>query len=452
MLFVPSQKIKEINLKFLNILFFCFPVSFLVGNGVINIVIFLICLTGVLAFSLKIFSNENTRILYIILCFFILIFISTLLDVLEDPSNEHFFKSLSYFRYFLLFLVTSAMIRTEKLNFKYFLISCSLCTLFLSLDIIYQFINGSDLFGFEAYEKSKYHLAGFLKDEYMAGGYIQKFFIFTLVLFPFISKKFEEKKYFISVFLTVIFFMGILYSGNRMPLVIFILSIFLIIIFIKDLRIPLIIGSIFCSLIFYNSFKNYDNLKNYYLSFYDNGRLVIDYVKKYSFKKYPELENKKDIYFAGEAIKDKSLASKYESIPFASGHHVIYLTAIDLWADDPIIGNGIKSFRIKCLTKLYLPNRVCEGHPHNYYLELLNDTGIVGLLIFLLIVFLLLKSKLFHLKKYDKKEKLLIICIFIIIFCELFPLRSTGSFFTTQNSAYIFFILGILDGFKKIKI
>ena len=67
---------------------------------------------------------------------------------------------------------------------------------------------------------------------------------------------------------------------------------------------------------------------------------------------------------------------------FGSGHTVIYLTAIDLWTDSPMVGNGIKSFRIKCLTKLYKPNRVCEGHPHNYYLELLNDTGLTGTLIF----------------------------------------------------------------------
>jgi len=51
-----------------------------------------------------------------------------------------------------------------------------------------------------------------------------------------------------------------------------------------------------------------------------------------------------------------------------------------------------------------------------------------------------------------KKEKFLIICIFIIIFCEFFPLRSTGSFFATQSSAYVFFLLGMLNGIKKIKI
>ena len=30
---------------------------------------------------------------------------------------------------------------------------------------------------------------------------------------------------------------------------------------------------------------------------------------------------------------------------FWSGHSVIYLTAIDIWNDRPILGSGIKSFR-----------------------------------------------------------------------------------------------------------
>ena len=48
------------------------------------------------------------------------------------------------------------------------------------------------------------------------------------------------------------------------------------------------------------------------------------------------------------------------------------------------MGNGYKSFRSKCFTfeeknKKYL----CSTHPHNYHLEILHDTGIIGFLILL---------------------------------------------------------------------
>tara|TARA_Y100000996_G_scaffold326850_1_gene262889 strand:- start:411 stop:971 length:561 start_codon:yes stop_codon:yes gene_type:complete len=182
-------------------------------------------------------------------------------------------------------------------------------------------------------------------------------------------------------------------------------------------------------------------------------------LKKYAFKEYPELENQKGIkfkhYFFDQDFKrtpDGAENSKYKMMNFGSGHTVIYITALDLWTDSPVIGNGIKSFRIKCFTKLYLPNRSCEGHPHNYYLELLNDTGLVGTLVFFLFLFLIFRKKLLNIKKFEEKEKLLLLCLFIIVLNELFPIRSSGSFFSTSSSAYIFFLLGLFNGLKKIKI
>ena len=461
MLFTPSKNFSETNFKLLNILFSCFPISFLVGNGMTNIIIFLICLIGIFTFSNELHLVKKDRISLSCLAFFVILFVSTLLDIVEDPKNDHFLKSIAYFRYFFLFLVTSFFIKSGKFNLKYFLIVSFICTFSLSLDIAYQFINGSDFLGFKGYDKSEYHLGGFLGNEYIAGGYIQKFFIFSLILFAFVSKKIEKQKFIISIFLTIIFFLGILYSGNRMPVVMFTISIFLIIIFIKDLRLPLTVGILLCSTIFYISYNNNEKIKTPYYSFYDNTSSMWKNIKMFAFKEYPELESQKGTgfkfkrYFRYQEKTTTDLGaetSKYKVMNFGSGHTVIYLTAIDLWTDSPIIGNGIKSFRIKCLTKLYKPNRVCEGHPHNYYLELLNDTGLTGTLIFLLSLFFLLKNKFLNLKKYKKKEKLLIICIFIILFSELFPIKSTGSFFSTASSTYIFFILGILSGLKKIKI
>ena len=481
MLFTPSKNFSESNFKLLNILFSCFPISFLVGNGMTNIIIFLICLIGIFTFSNELHLVKKDKATLSFLAFFVILFVSTLLDIVEDPKNDHFLKSIAYFRYFFLFLVTSFFIKSGKFNFKYFLIVSFICTFPLSLDIAYQSINGSDFLGFKGYEKSKYHLGGFIQNEYIAGGYIQKFFIFSLIFFPFVSKKLEKQKFIISIFLTIVFFLGILYSGNRMPMVMFTISIFLIIIFIKDLRLPLMFGILLCSTIFYISYNNNEKIKTPYYSFYDNTSSMWKNIKMFAFKEYPELESQKGtgfkfkhyiellkefkyqnekLEFLGDRIRRneetttdlEAETSKYKILRFGSGHAVIYLTAIDLWTDSPIVGNGIKSFRIKCSTKLYKPNRVCEGHPHNYYLELLNDTGLTGTLVFLLSLFFLLKNKFLNLKKYKKKEKLLIICIFIILFSELFPIKSTGSFFSTSSSTYIFFILGVLSGLKKIKI
>jgi hypothetical protein len=223
-------------------------------------------------------------------------------------------------------------------------------------------------------------------------------------------------------------------------------------ILIKELRLSLVIASLFCVLIFAISIKTNDNLRDNYASFYYHSSGMMTGMKKYVSKKYPELEKEKEKYFVHRYMKSKKLQSKYEVLSsFGSGHLVIYLTAIDVWMDNPIIGNGIKSFRIKCLTKLHLPNRVCETHPHNYYLELLNDTGLLGALFLVCVIFYLIKNKFFNFKYYEKNEKFLFICLLIIIITEFFPLRSSGSFFSTINSSFIFLILGMLSGLKTIK-
>jgi hypothetical protein len=447
-----------VNSKTLNILFLFFPVTFLMGNAVLNIHILLIAITGIIFFKKEIFSFKKEKLLAVILIFFILVLVSTLIDISKDPKNDHFLKSISYFRYFFLFLISSCLVKSGKFKIKYFLVSCLVCSLFLSLDIIYQFLNGSDIFGFVGYEgaaphsgKDIYHLAGFLKNEYVAGGYILKFFIFALILIPVIGKKLDKQKFLISTILPIIFFSGILFSGNRMPLVMFCISILLMIILVKELRLSLAIASLFCVLIFTISIKMNDNLKKNYISFYQNSSSIMPNIKKFVSKKYPELEKRKENYFRNKYGESKKLQSKYEMLNFGSGHTVIYLTAIDVWMDNPIIGNGIKSFRIKCLTKLHLPNRVCSSHPHNYYLELLNDTGLLGTLLLVCVIFYLIINKFFNFKHYEKNEKLLFICLLIILIAEFFPLKSSGSFFSTTSSSFIFLILGILNGLKKIK-
>ena len=108
-----------INSKTLNILFLLFPVAFLMGNMALNINILLICITGIIVFRKKIFSFKNERLSAVILIFFILILFFTLIDISKDPKNDHFFKSVSYFRYFFLFLISSCLVKSGKFKIKY---------------------------------------------------------------------------------------------------------------------------------------------------------------------------------------------------------------------------------------------------------------------------------------------------------------------------------------------
>ena len=111
----------------------------------------------------------------------------------------------------------------------------------------------------------------------------------------------------------------------------------------------------------------------------------------------------------------------------------IYITSIDLFLNKPFIGGGIKSFRNDCVKIIHLPNRVCENHPHNFILEILNDTGLIGLMFILSFVFYLLINN-YKDYKYGDLEKLQIsnwiyLAIILSVLMFFFPIKSSGSFF-----------------------
>ena len=123
----------------------------------------------------------------------------------------------------------------------------------------------------------------------------------------------------------------------------------------------------------------------------------------------------------------------------------------DTWLMNKYIGGGIKSFRINCPNRQNLDSderKVCNSHPHNYYLEILADLGIVGFIfigsIFTITIYLSLIKKYF-LKSSLSSNNTIIPFIFIFI-VEIFPIKSTGSFFTTGNSTFIFLTLSIIAG------
>ena len=79
------------------------------------------------------------------------------------------------------------------------------------------------------------------------------------------------------------------------------------------------------------------------------------------------------------------------------------LTAIEMFKDKPLLGHGVKSFRFICKKEPYKIDIFdnynfrlnCGNHPHNTYLQLISETGIIGFgfvfLFFLYILISLLK-------------------------------------------------------------
>ena len=100
----------------------------------------------------------------------------------------------------------------------------------------------------------------------------------------------------------------------------------------------------------------------------------------------------------------------------------------------------------------------CSTHSHNYYFELLSEAGILGLILIVAFFSIILKNSFFYFKKNYKKNDLkfyLFIPILLVFLMEIWPIRSTGSFFTTWNATFTWMIIAILSAVtlegKKVK-
>ena len=88
---------------------------------------------------------------------------------------------------------------------------------------------------------------------------------------------------------------------------------------------------------------------------------------------------------------------------------------------------------------------MCSNHPHNYYLEILVESGIVGLLCAgtLALIFLIFIFKNFKLIRGSNIENFILSASIISLIIEVFPFRNTGSIFSTGNATYIIIISSI---------
>jgi O-antigen ligase len=90
----------------------------------------------------------------------------------------------------------------------------------------------------------------------------------------------------------------------------------------------------------------------------------------------------------------------------------------------------------------------CSTHPHNFLLEILSETGLVGFSIFFIFFFYLilyLKKKIRYLKSHliFKKHSHLLYGNILILLIYIWPLKTSGSFFTTWNGSFFWLNLGI---------
>jgi len=477
---MKSNSVNTIALT--NIFFGFFPISFILGNLFINLNILIFCCLGIFHLKSKIIKIKFNNSIKIILLFFLAIFFSTILSFFKSIYLQEYeysdlirlVKSILFFRFFLIIVIAYLLSEFDLLSFKYFFITATLAPLLVSVDIIYQYNFGSNLIGLKSLG---IYNSSFFGDELVAGSFVKNFSFFSILFIVFSLKHKNNLKFALTVLAICIFGAGILLSGNRMPLILYIFGLLLILLFKVEFKKTIFTSLFLLYVIFAFIFSNDEQIRNKYMSYYGNSKhIVLSMLKKptkeiqkdeilkeekndpatpepldviqYPWEKFTNLPNWKE----GQDLHDDFeflwvLQNEIDS------HTKIYLTALDTWKKNKVFGNGIKSFREDCQKLLiYKRDRLCSNHPHNYYLEILTDTGIIGFSIIFLIaaMFTFFIYKNFRFLNENHFGSSILLIAVISLFLESFPIRSTGSIFTTGNASYLVLLASILVSHKKL--
>ena len=492
---------KEINNNpylLVNFVFAFFPFSFIFGSLVVNLNLLLFCCLGIFYLKSKILQTKYDFIIKIIFLFFLIIFLSTTISVmksyyleghLSDLDLVRFSKSILFFRYFLFLIITYLLNKYDILDFKYFFLSAAFASMLVSIDLIFQYTFGFNMIGFEnpipstgtADEgKSASYWAelmalnprnsGFFGDEYIAGGYIQRFAFFAIFSVILLFKNKNYKKFIFPIATICILGTGIVFAGNRMPLILFIFGLFLIFLFNLKIKKIFFTGLVVLLIILNFIILSNETYKYAYHLFIYNSKSVLYLPTIKVFSKFKKVDE--------QSPKIKKFFYKGRTVRLETYHERLFLTAIDTWKFNKIYGNGIKSFREVChklreMKDINLEervfshnrpvapeevhyfgkkNRLCSNHPHNYYFEILTETGAAGLIV-ILIIALMFIIFLFKNYKFINKinlENFILLSAIISLALETMPIRSSGSLFTTNNATYLMLIASIVLSYKKI--
>jgi O-antigen ligase len=235
-------------------------------------------------------------------------------------------------------------------------------------------------------------------------------------------------------FIIIFYLIALFLSGDRMPFIMTLGTLFLIFFFLKNFKLNLSVAIIIFLLFFIFQIKN-----NRY--FFDRYKIFI-----------------KEVYPVENKIND----TVYETRNFFDsqwGAH--FLTGYEIFKNNSYFGIGLKQFKVECSSIAYeninsdFRSGRCSSHPHNLYIEMLAETGIISSLIFVcLIVFFFIRClKVLFNKKikpyYNSYEYVLFVSFFVVNVFTFFPIRSSGSFFSNFAGSLIWYNFSFLFIYLK---
>ena len=403
---------KLINLS--SILFVLIPLSLISGPFIPDLSLVIITINFILLTIInKKYEIFNSKFLVFFFLFCLMITIVSFFSLNTSSIQSGLF----YFRFGLFSLAGYILIDVKKDLLKYTLYLLLFIYFMLFIDSIYQYKFNENLLGFKYINLSNFRITSFFGKDEILGSYSVRLLPLTFFLIIFTLDKSNIKKRILFISLFIISSVIILISGERTSLALFFLLILFLFISSFNLRKLLIFPIIASLIIFTVVISKSDKIK---------ARMITD------------------------TINQLGLSEKSERIVlFSRTYEGHYLVALNMFKEKPIFGHGPKMFRFYCSKEEnFVADNTCTTHPHNFYAQILAETGLVGFLflltIFIYILFLFLKNFYFQIKYKKQLISDLGLCLLSSYFITLFPILPSGNFFNNWLSIIIYYPLGFL--------
>ena len=401
---------EKILITFPAILISLLPIFLVSGPFLSDLCVVLVCVF----FLVNIFLNKeyfffNNKFFIIFSIFFIYLIINSLIKY-YDFNNLR--SSISYIRFGIFSLGVVYFIEREKKLLQWIFLVFLICFVILIADGYIQYFLKKNIIG-NPVDLLSGRIRFLFNDEYILGSFLARLFPIFLGLSFVIFK--NKKKLIIRISILFVFIEVLIFlSGERTAFFYNTLAALFIIIMInnfKKIRLITLIVSFFIIVL---------------ISIYDDTA-------------------KKRIW--DQTISQFGFNSSKINI-FSPIHQSHYLSAYRMFLDNKLLGVGIRNYRNFCHNPKYITHYYsCTTHPHNTYIQLLAETGLIGFS-FGLILFFYFAFKMFnHLKGSLFKKQYLFsdfqICLLASILITLWPFAPSGNFFNNWISIVYYFPVGI---------
>ena len=393
-----EQKKHKSLLRFGFFLFLLIPVALITGPLLVEIISFLL----VIIFFILIYQNKDYYI-FNKYYFNIFLFFYIYLVIISFLSENIFLSlksSLFYFRFGFFYIAACYFFENKNQHHNKIVYCLFFILVFIFFDALFQIYMGFNIFNQKLVQLTR--ASSFFGDELIMGSY-------TVRILP--------------IIISIIYYFKIKKLINLIPLLWFITIGTIILSGEKNaLGLAIILTGIY----FLNS--NFSYTKKIAALF------ILIFISYTMFSAFPHL--KKRIY-----IQAKQLTSNGNfGIPAVHAAH--FKTAYAMFVDKPFIGHGPKTFRMQCNDIKFKYNRwSCSTHPHNMYMQLLSETGLIGFLfVFLIWIYCCFRLIILFFKNnknnYDHQFNVFATAA---LFINLFPISTSGNIFNNWMS-YVYFM------------